>query len=134
MYVIIQYPVSFFGNRYLLSFFLDIVKTLKLSRWLSSTQHLFAHFLTVCWTFFLVSFSACRVFEFGRLMYWRCADRLSSITGIITVALESNQSHVLEVFFPIVSRAVLWMVLRTLSHFPNADFSSTFQAFSSIYY
>ena len=58
-------------------------------------------------TFFLASLRACIFFEFGRLMYWRCADRLSFITGIITVALGLNQSHILEAFFPNVSRDVL---------------------------
>ena len=72
--------------------------------------------------FFAASLRVCRFLEFGRLLYWRCEDFLSSITGIITVTLESNQLHVLEVFFPNAYRAVLYMVLRSLSHFLNADF------------
>ena len=44
-----------------------------------------------------------------------CAERLSYKIDIITIALVSNQLHVLDVFFPNMSGAELWMVLRSLS-------------------
>ena len=56
------------------------------------------------WTYFLVCLSVSRSFEFDISIYWRCDERLS----FKTIALLSNQSHLLEVFCPNLSRAVLW--------------------------
>ena len=48
-------------------------------------------------------------------------DPLASMTGVISDDLASNQSCVIEVFFPKVARAMTCMVSRRISHFYVAE-------------